>query len=600
MPLDALDQIEADAYGALRPPAKIALSEWTESNVVLPSTLAAAPGLMRLFPYQREMADAMGDPSIERVTVLKSARVGYTQLAVAALAHYAANDPAAVLCVLPTESDARHLMTGVIEPTFRESVPLAGLLEADARGRDTMLARHYPGGSLSLVSASSPRNLRARTARVLMMDELDGWEIDARGEGDPVLLAEKRTFTFSDRKIIAGSTPVDEDTSRIVRLYDQSDQRVWECPCPHCGSFHEIVWADIRWEPGRPETAAWACPSCGALTEDRDKATMLMRGRWRATRPEITGHAGFRINSLSSMLANASWPKLAAEFLQAKRSPVTLKPFVNTVLGEAWRSDGENLDPSILGRLQRPQSLEDIPDDVLFLTAGADVQGDRIEVMIAGWTGETECRVLGYEIIFGTPLEDATWKEVDSLLTRTWLHPRGGILRLDAAVIDSGNWADAVYAYTRPRSSRRFVAGKGIGGMNRPYVSWGASRKTKLALIGVDVIKLHLHERVKSGGTITFSDQLGQDVLDQISAERLITRYVHGHPIRHWEKTSGRRNEALDCLVYATAAKQLVPNAVDKRREDVFRSGCVAARAAIVKSNWLSRGDNFRRGEPSQ
>src|SRR6056297_2402359 len=103
----ALQVIEAAAWAALRPPAKIALSEWTEANVVLPATLAAAPGRMRLFPYQRDMADSMGDPTVERVTVLKSARIGYTQLAVAALAHYARNDPAPVLAVLPAEADAK-------------------------------------------------------------------------------------------------------------------------------------------------------------------------------------------------------------------------------------------------------------------------------------------------------------------------------------------------------------------------------------------------------------------------------------------------------------------------------------------------------------
>lgn len=86
---------------------------------------------MRLFPYQRAIADSMGDPTVERVSVLKSARVGYAQLAVAALAHYAANDPAPVLAVLPAEADAKHLMTGVIEPTFRESPALSDLLAAD-------------------------------------------------------------------------------------------------------------------------------------------------------------------------------------------------------------------------------------------------------------------------------------------------------------------------------------------------------------------------------------------------------------------------------------------------------------------------------------
>lgn len=585
--MSRVDEIEKQAWAALRPPPKLRLSEWTERNVHLPATLAAAPGLMRLFPYQREMADAMSDPAVERVTVLKSARVGYTQLAVAALAHFAANDPSAVLAVLPTESDARHLMTGIIEPTFRESPALRDLLTADTTGRDTMLSRHFPGGNLALVSAASPRNLRARTARVLIMDELDGWEIDARGEGDPVALAEKRTFTFADRKIIAGSTPVDEETSRILRLYGQSDQRVWEVPCPHCGSFHELAWTDIRWEPDRPDTAAWACPSCGSITTDGEKAPMLMAGRWRATRPEVRGHAGFRINSLASLLANAAWPKLAAEFLDAKRSPVTLKPFINTVLGEAWRGEGDDLDPAALTALQRPHSLDSIPEDVLWITGGADVQGDRIELTLAGWTADGDCRVLSHEIVWGQPLEDQTWTELDALLSRHWVHPRGGVIRADAAVIDSGNWADAVYAFTRPRTSRRIVAGKGVTGFSRPYLAWGASRKTRLALIGVDSIKLHLHQRLQTGETITFSDRLGVDYLDQIAAEKLVTKYVRGHPSRQWQKISGRRNEALDTLTYATAARTLIA-APAEAREGELTGKPKPGKPAVAKSKWLS------------
>ncbi|MGV6850209.1 MAG: phage terminase large subunit family protein [Marinibacterium sp.] len=588
MPLDALDQIERDAWASLKPPAKLRLSEWTEQNVYLPASLAAAPGLMRLFPYQREMADAMSDPEVERVTACKGARVGWTQLTVAALAHFVANDPSSVLAVLPTESDSRHMMTGIIEPTFRASPALSDALTADSAGRDTMLTRHFPGGNLTLVSASSPRNLRARSAAVLIADEVDSWETDARGEGEPLSLAEKRTLTFDRRKLIVGSTPLDEETSRVLALYNRSDRRVWECPCQHCGDYHEIVWADIRWEPDCPETAAWTCPSCGAITEDHEKAPMLLAGRWRATRPEVKGHAGFRINALSSLLANAAWPKLAAEFLEAKKSPVTLKAFVTTILGQPWRAEGDDLDPDRLTALQRPHSLDTIPEDVLFLTAGADIQGDRIELTTAGWTAAGDCRVMAHEIVWGEPLEDATWRELDDLLTRQWVHPGGGILKLDAAVIDSGNWSDAVYAFTRPRTSRRVIAGKGVPGFNRPYLAWGNSRKTRLALIAVDAIKLHMHQRLQAGETITFSEHLGQDYLDQIASERLVTKYTRGYAVRRFEKTAGRRNEALDTLAYLTAAKNLIAVPVETRERQLCDSRSATPLKAVVKSNWLS------------
>ncbi len=110
--MTALSDLRREAFALLAPPERIDLAVWVESNVRLPSTVAATAGKMRLFPYQRDIARSMGDPCVERVTWLKSARVGATQLAVAALGHYALNDPALTLVVMPSENDCRMLMTG--------------------------------------------------------------------------------------------------------------------------------------------------------------------------------------------------------------------------------------------------------------------------------------------------------------------------------------------------------------------------------------------------------------------------------------------------------------------------------------------------------
>lgn len=586
---DRLATLRRQALAALRPPAKRPLSEWVEENIRLPSSIAAQPGALRLWPHQRAIADSIGDPAVERVSVLKSARIGYTQLLVAALGHYAVNDPGPVLCVLPAEQDCRHLMTGAIEPTFAESPGLRRALLADATGRDTMLSRFFPGGSLAIVSANAPRNLRARTARILFLDEVDGFEVDARGEGDPVALAEKRTLSYANRKIVLGSTPVDEETSRVCRAYEKSDRRVYECPCPHCGDFHEIAWKDIRWEPDRPETAHWVCPSCGCVTEEPGKPAMVEAGRWRATRPEVQGHHGYRINALVSLLPNAAWSRLAAEFLEAKRSPTTLKAFTTTLLAEPWRADGEDLDPTTFAAMQAPICPQSIPEEVLALTAGVDCQGDRLEGTLVGWTADGDLRVLEHSVIWGSPLENATWTDLDEWLTRQFLHPHRAPIYVEAAIVDSGNWADQVYAFCRPRTSRRVIAGKGISGFARPTLAWGSSRKTRLAQIGVDAVKLHLHERIKDGRTVRFSDAFGPDYFDQINAERLVTKYTRGHPTRHWELVSGRRNEALDCLVYATAARQLL--AFDPKRRDArLRNNqlMVSAYNTISRSKWLT------------
>ena len=578
-------QLRRDALATFRPPAKLALSDWIQSAVFLPSSLAAQPGRMRLWKPQIEIADSIGDDTVERVTILKSARVGATQLMVGALGHYVQNDPSPVLCVVPVDADARHLVTTVIEPTFAESPELRAALTTDKGGRDTMLHRQFAGGSLSVIAARSPRALRARTARILFADELDGWETTS--EGDPLELAIMRTHTFGNRKIVLASTPIDADTSRILRAYEQSDMRVFEVPCPGCHDPHEILWKDIRWDADKPETAHWVCPSCGSVVEDRQKPAMTAEGRWRATRPEVDGHRGYKLTSLTSTLPNASWPRLAAEFLHAKRSPATLKPFLNTILGEPWRGEGDDLDAADLLALRRPFSLSAVPEDVLALTAGADVQQDRVEVTFTGWTRDDDMRVLAHEVIWGSPTENETWAEVDDALKRQFAHPLGGVMILDAAVIDSGNWADQVYAFCRPRTARRILPGKGMAGFGRASLEFSASRKVRLGIIGVDGIKQQLHQRLAHGDTILFSDQLGGDYFDQIRAERLVTKYSRGNPVKRWEVISGRRNEALDTLTYSHAARGLVGVDMERRASDLARVTGSEKPSMVIKSKWL-------------
>ena len=44
------------------------LAAWIEANIILPDN-GAAPGPMKLWPWQVEIADAMTDPALERVTM---------------------------------------------------------------------------------------------------------------------------------------------------------------------------------------------------------------------------------------------------------------------------------------------------------------------------------------------------------------------------------------------------------------------------------------------------------------------------------------------------------------------------------------------------
>ena len=554
------------------PPPRLKLSEWIEGTLRLPSGVSAAPGAVRLWPWQREIADAISDPEIERVTLVKPVRVGFTTLVTGALASFVANDPAPILALLPTEADCRDYVVSDIEPIFAATPALAGMLADDAEEgeRNTLLSRRFPGGSLKVVAARAPRNLRRHNIRVLFGDEVDAM---APGpEGSPLLLAERRTLSFANRKIVFGSTPLGEETSNILRAYAASDQRVFEVPCPECGACFELLWGHIEWPPDDPGAAFMRCPHCKAAVDERHKPAMVAAARWRRMQPGVEGHAGFRLNALISLLVNASWGRLAAEFLRAKEDSDELQVFVNTILGQGWREDAEEIDETALGARAEPFGLDNIPREVLALTAGVDVQDDRLECSLVGWTRDGDMLVLAHAVVWGTPDEDATWGELEDLLRARHHHPLGGELRVDAAVVDSGDgdWTDRVYAYCFPRLNRRIMAGKGVAG-NRPAIQMSKSKVKggRLFLIGVDVVKTTLMDRMSRGRRLRFSHTLEPVYYEQLASERKIVRYSRGQPVKRFERKPGAAAEALDCLVYAYAARQGVTIPMDDRERQL-------------------------------
>jgi phage terminase large subunit GpA-like protein len=401
---------------------------------------------------------------------------------------------------------------------------------------------------------------------VLLCDEADAME--ATAEGNPIRLGERRTLTFANRKIIVGSTPIFEDSSAVLRAYGESDQRVFEVQCPRCGAFAEIMWANITWPEGKPEEAEYECPHCKAHVGESEKPGMVAAGQWRATKPQVRGHAGFRLNALVSLLANASWGTLAVEFIAAKSDPAELQTFTNTILAQGWSTPAMISDSALAARAE-PFDLQAIPHEVLFLTAGADVQDDRVELSIIGWTRDGVALVLAHFTIWGSFQDGSTWDELDQTLRTRWRHPLGGVIRIDAACIDAGDGDhfDHVLNFCYPRMNRRVFASKGMYGA-RPAFQLAKGKKIgdKLALIGVDGLKNQIFDRLQRARGIRFSGSLEPVYYEQLASERRVVRYQRGQPIRRFERTGRTRNEALDCLVYAFAARQAIRDiSLDRR-----------------------------------
>lgn len=579
----------------LKPPPRMKLSDWIEKEIRLPDSVSALPGKIRLIPYQREIADAISDPTLERVTLVKPVRVGFSTLLTSAIASFAANEPAPIMVVLPTESDCRDYYVSDIEPIFSESPALSNLLAGDTTEgkRDTMLSKRFPGGFLKILAAKSQKNLRRINARVLFIDEADA--ILPGPEGSSILLAEKRTLSFANRKIVIGSTPVDVQTSNVLSAYRNSDQRIFEVPCPECNEFHEIKWADIKWDKTPegehlPETAHYCCPSCGSVVEENHKTQMVADGRWRATKPEVKGHAGFKINALVSPLKNVRWSILVGEFLKAKNNPEDLRTFMNTILAEGTGESADDLDEQLLYEQRQPFGLNNIPEDAISITAGVDVQHDRLECSFLGWTADGLPKILGHDIIWSHWESPETWHDLDATLRQTWTHPLGGKIGIDAVCVDAGDGVtmDKVLEFTTPRARRRVMASKGAAGSRRWLFNSKASGGQPLWIVGVDGIKTSLLDRIRSG-LIEFSDDLELSWFEQLCGEREVVRYQRGRPVKQWVPISGRRNEALDCVVYAMAAKQNVKLNIDTRMATLREEPTVKQKPRVIESSWMNR-----------
>jgi terminase, large subunit len=565
----------------LQPPPKLSLSAWAARYAVLSRETSAQTGRFKAFAYQTGMMDAVTDPRVTQVTVMKSARVGYTKSLDHVIGYFIHQDPAPILAVQPRVEDAEDYSKSEIAPMLRDT-PVLAALAGDPKAKDsaqTILKKTFSNGaSLMLVGANSPGGFRRITARLVLFDEVDGYPAGGAGtEGDQIALGIKRSETFWNRKIMIGSTPTIKGISRIEKSYAESDQRRYWVPCPHCGAMQALVWGwpevpyGIKWKKdaqgrGLPETAYYVCRANGCVIEETDKPSMLARGEWRAEKP-FTSHAGFHIWAGYSLFPNACWPNLVAEWLRVKDDPLARQTFINLVLGEPYEDFGERALAEARLAARGEIWAAEVPEGVVLITVGGDLQNNRIELEVVGWGRNEESWSLDYHVIEGDPESSAFWAQVDAYLKRIWRRADGRGFEVMAACIDSGgHHTQKVYEFAKARLGRRIWAIKGEsarGGQRSPV--WPAKRVSarrkssfRPVILGVnaakDVIRARLHIEIPGPGYMHFPADRDLHYFSQLLAERLALKVAGGRRFRVWELRPGRANEALDCRVYAYAA----------------------------------------------
>lgn len=529
---------------------------------------------------------------VQRIIFKKAAQIGASELGNCWIGYIVDQAPGPIMVVQPTVDLAKRYSKQRLDPLFEESERMRVKIKP-ARSRDsgnTMLVKEFNGGILVITGANSAVGLRSMPVRYLFLDEIDAYPGDVAGEGDPVALAEARQRTFSFRaKEFLASTPLLKGMSRISREYENSDQRKYFVPCPLCEFMQVLDFSRLRWQPGRPETVLYQCASCERSFPEHHKTRMLEKGEWRSTRSAAAGPAdvmvhGYHISGLYSPVGWLSWAQIAREWELAATDADARKTFVNTVLGEEWEEEADAIpDWQRLYERREDWHYAVVPERGLFLTAGADVQADRIEIDVWAWGRQLESWLVEHIVIAGDPNQAATWAGLNDVLGRTWEHETGKQMALQHLAIDTGGFTSEVYRWVRNQDRHSVLAVKGMPAYDRLVPVAGPTRIESLPngerlkrginlwTVSVSFFKKELYknlllskptdEQLAEGlrypaGYVHLSRSGVSDewIKQLVSEQQVIVRARRGFAVRTEWRQLRPRNEALDCRVYARAA----------------------------------------------
>lgn len=561
-----LDEKLASAMlDALRPPLIVSPQQFAEGNIRLSAAMAARPGPLSLAPYQIEPLNHFADDDADTVTLEWAAQCGKSTIVNALVGYVIACAPGPAMHVSPTEARSKEYVRERLDamiaasPTLRALVGAGDSRKGSSGAADNVTLKQFPGGLLAFASSHMGDSLRARAIRWLLLDEVDGFAASIKNEGDPVALALKRTETFEDngRRVLLVSTPTTRTGSRIHSWYLRGDQRQWHVKCD-CGAEGPIEFHDIKWTPKKPETAHHVCPECGSVHDETARIALINKGKWVATAQGVRGHRSYHLTELSSVFS--SMASVVGKF-EAATTPELRQTFYNTSLAQAYDAASE-VEVSASALQQRVEPIAPpYRADIRFVSAGVDVQDNRVEYTFLAHHDDGSMSVLNHVPIWGDTSSPVIWQSLDDAMASTFLLTDGRELPVLVQAVDTGRNIDRVIEYVQGqrRKSRSCYAIKGVGKFDTRIIRQGSSTRGNMPLwlVGVDTVKLIVMKSLASGdedepGYIRVPEHLDEEYFASLASEELITRSVRNVLKYEW-KPNRRRNEALDCLVYAYA-----------------------------------------------
>lgn len=574
-----LQQIHRATLMRWRPPPRRTVAEWAEASRYLSAEASAEPGRWRnsRAPHLVKIMECLSplDPC-EAVVGMLSSQIGKTECVLNFVGYIIDEDPGPILAIQPNVTPMGEAFSkDRIVPMLRDSPSLREKC-GDPKARDsgqTITHKQFPGGHLTIAGANSPAGLASRPIRYFLGDEIDRWEVTK--EGSALSLARKRLLTYravGRSKELLVSSPTLAGFGIHAEYAACNEQWELHLRCPDCGATQRPQLRHFLWPSGEPDAVSYICAACGVAHPASQEARIKARAEWVRVK-ECAAHDRRRVGFWANQWASpfASWADTVREFLDAGKDAGKLQAVVNTAFAEPWEDEAEKADGGALLARREPYSASALPDDILLLSAGVDVQDDRLECEIVGWRAASadeppESWGVEYHVLPGDPAQPQVWAELDLLLSETWRTESRRELRVQMACVDSGgHHTQQVYAWCAKRTGRHIYAIKGGAG-KRPI--WpGAGKKRNLRgvsgtvyTLGVDAAKDAIYSRLKidrPGPGFSHwpvADCYGPAYFAGLTCEQVRTRKVRGFDVREYIKPGGARNEPLDCRVYALAA----------------------------------------------
>ncbi|MCD6459416.1 phage terminase large subunit family protein [bacterium] len=599
---------------AWRPPEKLTVSEWADKNRVLDVKTSAEPGQWRTrrTPYLKEIMDAFTDPNVEDITIMASSQVGKTECMYNMLGYVIDQDPGPALMVLPRIEDARSISYDRVQPMIRLSSALSSHV-SPISDDITKLEYQLDRMIMYFAGANSPAGLASRPVRYVFLDEIDKYPKFSGKEADPIKLATERQKTFWNKKTVKVSTPTTED-SYIFREYKKSDQSKYYVPCPHCGKYQVLYFSQIKWpdeetsgrEIQEKRLAWYECHYCQKKINDNHKLQIMIKGVWCPEGAEIDNagnvkdashnkHRGFWINSLYSPWL--TWSDIAKEFLDSKDYVELLMNFVNSWLAEIWEDKVEETTIDVIKELACDYDEGIVPDDVLVLTAGVDVQKGHFYYSIRGWGYCEESWLIRRARV-------ESWFDIEEDLFNTRYKKIGSdeVLPVYMTCIDTGYNADEVYRFCRKwKDKAKAIKGQVSITSGRFYKSSKIDINSKTgAIIKNGLILWHIdvnHYKNKISRLVHSEDPKKwhifrdphREYLTQFTAEHKVLERRKGKPVREiWKLKKGSgANHYFDTEVYSVAAADIskILNIREENRVRVHKP----VQRGTSRENWIRK-----------